>query len=107
LPPAGPGEVSVNTSWRPSYFRGLLHLRTGDGVKAAAEFQHIIDHPIIASPTPLHTLAYVLQARAYMLAGDRAKAIKSYQDFLALWKDADAEVPILVEAKAEYARVAK
>jgi hypothetical protein len=49
----------------------------------------------------------VQQARAYMLAGDRAKAVKSYQDFLARWKDAEADVPILIEARAEYAGLAK
>lgn len=47
------------------------------------------------------------QARAYVLAGDRAKAVKAYQDFLALWKGADADVPILIEAEAEYARASK
>ena len=55
----------------------------------------------------MHALAYVQQARAYVLAGGRAKTVKGYQDFLALWKDADPDVPILLEAKAEYARVSK
>ena len=107
MPRAVPSELSVTTTWLPSYVRGLVYLRTGDGPSAAAEFQPIIDHPTIAPVTPLHALAYVQQARAYVLAGDRAKAVKGYQDFLALWKDGDPDVPILIEAKAEYARVSK
>jgi tetratricopeptide (TPR) repeat protein/tRNA A-37 threonylcarbamoyl transferase component Bud32 len=107
LPGPIPNELSVTTTWMPSYIRGLVYLRSGDGVRAASEFQHIIDRPMIAPVTPLHPLAYVQQARAYFLAGDRGKAVKAYQDFLALWKDADADVPILSEAKAEYSRATK
>ncbi|HMD37617.1 MAG TPA: serine/threonine-protein kinase [Vicinamibacterales bacterium] len=107
LPPEARFEVSVATTWQLTYFRGLVHLGAGDGEKAAAQFQQIIDQPTFAPATPLHTLARAQQARAYTLTGDRAKAVKAYQDFLELWKDADPDVPILIEAKAEYARVSK
>ena len=107
LPPPRPVETSVSSNWRARYARGLVYLRAGDGAKAVVDFQHILDHPAIAPATPLHVLAFVQQARAFTLAGDHAKAVKAYQDFLALWKDADPDVPILIEAKAEYARLAK
>ena len=85
--------------------RGLIYLQARDGAKAAAEFQRILDHRGAATPSPLYPLAYVQQARAYALSGDQAKARKAYQDFLALWKEADPEIPILREAKVEYSRL--
>ena len=73
--------------------------------EAVEEFQRILDHPGCAPESPLHALAHVQQARAYTLAGESAKARKEYQDFLALWKDADADVPIFKAARAEYERM--
>jgi len=89
----------------PSYIRGLGYLAAGQGPQAAAEFQKIIDHPGVWPLSPVHSLAHLGLARAYSLAGDKAKARVSYQDFLALWKDADSDVPILKQAKAEYAKL--
>jgi hypothetical protein len=79
----------------------------GNGAAAAAHFQRIIDRPHIAATSPLHALARVQQARAHVLTGDTAKAAKAYEDFFAIWKDADADVPLLLEARAEYARLRK
>ena len=108
LPPASPRELSPG-EFRPApeYMRGLAYLHVDDGEKAAAEFQRILDHRGLAPISPLYPLAYVQLARAYTLSGDHVKARKAYQDFLALWKDADPDIPILRDAKAEYARLSK
>jgi len=84
------------------YVRGLAYLRLGHGPEAAAEFQKILDHKGDYWGT-LYSLAYVGLARAAVLSGDTAKAKEAYQDFLALWKDADSDLPILAEARKEYA----
>jgi len=84
------------------YLRGLAHLRMKHGPEAAVEFQKILDHRG-AYWSAFYPLAYVGLARAAVLAGDTAKAKKAYQDFLALWKDADPDVPTLAEARKEYA----
>lgn len=76
-----------------------------DTANAAAEFQRFLDHGGAATPSPLYPLGYVQQARAYALSGDQTKARKAYQDFLAAWKEADPDIPILREAKAGYARL--
>ena len=107
LPPDPAQERSRNTNWRATYLRGLMFLRAGKGAAAAAEFQRIIDRPELAPWSPFHTLAYVQQARAYVSSGDTAKATTAYNQFFAAWKNADAEVPILLEAKAEYAKLRK
>jgi hypothetical protein len=75
------------------------------GASAAAEFQKILDHPGIVVNEPIGALAHLGLGRAYALSGDKAKAAAAYQDFLALWKDADPDIPILKEAKAEYAKL--
>ena len=84
-----------------------MFLRAGKGAAAVTEFQRIIDRPEFSPAIPFHTLAYVQQARAYVLGGDTAKATKAYDQFFAAWKNADADVPILLEAKAEYAKLRK
>jgi len=89
----------------PVYVRGQAYLRAGNGRAAAEEFQKIIDHRGIVLNLPLGALAHVGLARAYAIAGDTAKSKAAYQDFFALWKDADPDIPILKEAKAEYARL--
>jgi predicted Zn-dependent protease len=86
------------------YLRGLAYLRARKGAEAAAEFQKILDHKG-ANWGPYYPLSYVGLARAAALTGDSARARKAYQDFLALWKDADPDVPILKEAKEEYAKL--
>jgi len=75
------------------------------GSSAAAEFQKILDHPGVVQNEPIAALARLGLARAYVLSGDSAKAKSAYQDFFGLWKDADSDVPILKQAKAEYAKL--
>jgi tetratricopeptide (TPR) repeat protein len=101
------GARSYDFAWDFTlpYVRGLAYLAAGQGPQAAAEFQKIIDHPGVAPLSPVHSLAHLGLARAYSLAGDKTKARIAYQDFLALWKDADSDVPILKQANAEYARL--
>jgi eukaryotic-like serine/threonine-protein kinase len=89
----------------PAYLRGLAYLKARQGTEAAAEFQKILDHPGITVGEPMSALAHLGLARAYGLADDKDKSRKAYQDFLALWKDADPDIPILKEAKAEYAKL--
>jgi tetratricopeptide (TPR) repeat protein len=95
----GPAMIAV-------YIRGIAYLAAHQGAQAAAEFQKILDYPTIAfegSPT----LAHLGLGRAYVLQGDKTKARKEYQDFLAFWKDADPDIPILKQAKAEYSDLQK
>jgi len=89
----------------PVYVRGQAYLGTGQGKEAAKEFQKLLDHRSIVLNSPLGALAYLGLARAYALQSEKAKAHGAYQDFLALWKDADPDIPILKEAKAEYAKL--
>ncbi len=89
----------------PQYVRGLAYLKLNQAPAAAAEFQKILDHRGEASLSVLWPLAHLGLSRAAMLQGDTAKARKSYQDFLALWKDADADLPVLIEAKKEYEKL--
>ena len=87
------------------YVRGKAYLAAHEGSKAAGEFQKIIDHRVLAL-NPIGALAQHGLARAYGLQSDTSKAKAAYQDFLALWKGADQDIPVLKEAKAEYAGVA-
>jgi tetratricopeptide (TPR) repeat protein len=89
----------------PVYVRGQAYLAAHNGSAAAGEFQKIIDHRGIVLNFPLGALAHLQLARAYALSGNTAKAKTAYQDFLVLWKDADPDIPILKEAKAEYAKL--
>jgi serine/threonine protein kinase/tetratricopeptide (TPR) repeat protein len=89
----------------PVYLRGDAYLMLHDGNRAATEFQKFIDHRGLVRNFPWGALARLGLARAYALQGDTAKARAAYQDFLTLWKDADPDVPILKEAKAEYAKL--
>ena len=89
----------------PVYVRGEAYLAAHNGSKAAAEFQKILDHRGIVLNEPSAALVHLQLGRAYVLQGDTAKARAAYQDFLTLWKDADPDIPILQQAKAEYARL--
>jgi eukaryotic-like serine/threonine-protein kinase len=89
----------------PAYIRGLAYLAQKNGPAAAAEFQKFLDHSGAVLNFPLASLAHLQLARAYVISGDTAKAKTAYQDFLTLWKDADPDVPILKQAKAEYAKL--
>jgi tetratricopeptide (TPR) repeat protein len=87
----------------PVYIRGQAYLAARKASEAAAEFQKIVDHNGIVWNCWTGALAHLELARAYALSGDTIKAQAAYRDFLGLWKDADADVPILREAKAEFA----
>jgi len=85
-----------------NYLRGLAYLQQKSGNEAAAEFQRIIDHPAIEAWSTVHPLARLGLARAAAMSGDAARSRKAYQDLFALWKNADADLPVLLEAKKEY-----
>ena len=87
------------------YVRGEAYLKARNGKQAAAEFQNIIDHRAVVTNDVLGALAHLQLGRAYAVYGDTAKSKAAYQDFLTLWKDADPEIPILKQAKAEYAKL--
>src|SRR5207244_5647541 len=105
LQPAGQYELGPAYFFLPIYVRGLVYLHARKGQQAAAEFQRILNYRALGEIVPAYALSYVGLARAYALTGDSAKSRKAYQDFFALWKDADPDVPILKEAKAEYAKL--
>ena len=94
----GRGMVSV-------YERGQAYLLLHRGSEAAAEFQKLLDHPGVTMNNVLGALAHLQLGRAYAIAGDASKARAAYQDFFALWKDADPDIPIQKQAKAEYAKL--
>jgi len=98
-------ETQATVSLCPIYIRGEAYLMLHDGNSAAAEFQKFIDHRGIVVNFPWGALARLGMGRAYALQGDTAKAKAAYQDFLTLWKDADPDLPVLVAAKAEYAKL--
>jgi eukaryotic-like serine/threonine-protein kinase len=89
----------------PVYLRGQAYLLAHEGKQAVAEFQRLIDHRGIVLNFPLGALAHVGLGRAYALQGDTGKARAAYQDFLNLWKDADPDIPILQQARAESAKL--
>jgi eukaryotic-like serine/threonine-protein kinase len=89
----------------PAYVRGIAYLQADDGGSAAAEFQKVVDHPAIVGRFVTGALAHLQLGRAQAMMGDKVAARKSYQDFLALWKDADSDIPVYKQAKAEYARL--
>jgi tetratricopeptide (TPR) repeat protein len=89
----------------PAYIRGLAYLQMGDGRKAVAEFRKLLDHPGIVGREVIGALSRLQLARAQKMMGDEAAALQSYEDFLALWKDADPDIPIYQQAKVEYARL--
>ncbi len=116
----GPGN---SPRFWPIYIRGQAFLRMHDGAKAAAEFQKILDHRGALAASELYPLAQLNLARAYALQAGyvapgfspassapgaedlKVKARTAYQDFFALWKDADPDIPVLLQAKAEYAKL--
>jgi tetratricopeptide (TPR) repeat protein len=100
----GPPQFQLGTLY-PAYIRGQAYLAAHNGTAAAAEFQKFLDHRGIVINFPLGALAHLGLARAYALSGDTAKAKTAYNDFLTLWKDADPDIPILKQAKAEYAKL--
>ncbi|MEQ1353476.1 MAG: serine/threonine-protein kinase [Candidatus Acidiferrum sp.] len=99
------GQNSFYGTYWLVYVRGLAYLQLRDGAKAGAEFQKILDHQALNAVSPFPALSRLGLAHAYALQGDAAKARTAYQDFFALWKDADPDVPVLVAAKSEYAKL--
>jgi predicted Zn-dependent protease len=89
----------------PAYLRGEAYLMLHDGNRARVEFQKFIDHRGLVANFPWGALARLGLARAYAMQRDTVKAKAAYQDFLTLWKDADPDIPILKEAKVEYAKL--
>jgi predicted Zn-dependent protease len=104
LQTAAPYELGSGGLY-PVFVRGEAHLAVHQGSEAAPEFQKILDHRGIVLNSPIGALAHLGLARAYVLQGDTAKAKSAYQDFFALWKDADPDIPILKQAKAEYEKL--
>ena len=108
LEPARRVELGVGPGAAPAlvpYTRGLAYLSKKDGSNAALEFRKIVDRRYLFANAPAFSLSQLGLARAYALEGDSAKARTAYQDFLAMWKDADPETPVLKEAKVEYAKL--
>jgi serine/threonine protein kinase/DNA-binding winged helix-turn-helix (wHTH) protein/Tfp pilus assembly protein PilF len=91
----------------PAYIRGLAHLKAGHGPQAAAEFQKMLDHPGITLNFVTGGLAHLQLGRAQIQSGSQEAARKSYEDFFALWKDADPGNPTMIQAKAEYEKLGK
>lgn len=101
-----PTFSSLNNSWLyPIYIRGEAYLAAKQGNAAAVEFQKILAHRGLVWNCPTGAYAHLGLARAYALSGDAAKARAAYSDFVTLWKDADKDIPILQQAKAEYAKL--
>ena len=98
-------QFEVGGSLYPAYVRGQAYLALHQGAEAAAEFQKFLDHRGIAVNSPLEALAKLQLGRAYVLAGDKTKARHAYLEFLELWKDADPDIPVLKQAKVEYAKL--
>jgi len=105
LQAATPYELSDSGALYPVYVLGEAYLAAHQGADAAAQFQKILDQGGIVVNDPIGALAHLQLGRAYAVSGDSAKAKTAYQDFLTLWKDADPDIPILKQAKAEYAKL--
>ena len=100
-----PGDDTFWTSLYPVYVRGEAFLAAHQGVQAVAEFQKIVDWRGVVASEPIGALAHVGLARAHALAGDKTKSRTAYDAFFKLWKDADPDIPVLQQAKAEYAQL--
>ena len=101
---AEPGPLQLGTMY-PAYLRGQALLMGGQAKEAASEFQKILDHQGIVLNFPIAAIAHLGLARAHALGGDRTKARAAYDDFFAIWKDANPGIPIFKQAKAEYEKI--
>jgi eukaryotic-like serine/threonine-protein kinase len=101
----GQCNTSFTFSLYPVYLRGQAYLAEKNAAAAATEFRKIVDHSSVVGNEPIGSLAHLGLARTYSLSGDAAKAKISYQDFLAIWKGADPDIPILKQARVEYAKL--
>jgi tetratricopeptide (TPR) repeat protein len=88
-----------------AYVRGEAYLAARRGQEAVAEFQKVLNHRGIVVADPVGSLAHLQLGRAYVVSGDMAKAKLAYQDFLTLWKDADADLPVLKQARSEFEKL--
>jgi len=100
-----PGVLYDSGNFYAVYVRGLSYLSTHQSREASDEFQKILDHRGVVLNDPIGALAHLQLGRAYAISGEKVKARNAYQDFFALWKDADADIPILRRAKAEYEKL--
>jgi hypothetical protein len=89
----------------PTFYRGLAYLSMKSGKEAAVEFRKVVDRKTIFPLNPIHSISRLQLARSLALAGDIAGARSAYQDLFAVWKDADSDLPLLKEARAEYAKL--
>jgi eukaryotic-like serine/threonine-protein kinase len=105
LSPVKRYEGGWSDRYMAAYLRGQSYLVARRGGEAAAEFQRILDHRGVVLDSLVGPLSHVGLARAYAVQGDVERARPAYQDFLTLWKDADADIPILKQAKIEYAKL--
>jgi hypothetical protein len=100
-----PAELLEPNDIGPTFYRGLAYLSLKSDKEAAAEFKRVVDRKNIFPLSPLHSMSRLELARALALSGDTAGARSAYQDLFALWKDADPDLPVLKQAKDEYARL--
>jgi eukaryotic-like serine/threonine-protein kinase len=100
-----PSYYGFSGALYPVYVRGQAYVAAYQGGEAMVEFQKLLDHRSVVINDPMGVLAHLGLARAHVMAGDTPKAKAAYQDFLTLWKDADPDIPILKQAKAEYAKL--
>ena len=109
LEAAAPNELGTGGTFiaylYPAYMRGQAYLRERDGKAAVAEFRKLVDHPGIMINFITGPLAYLQLGRAYAMAGESAQARSAYREFFAIWHGADADIPVLEQAKKEYARL--
>ena len=105
LQSSAPYDLGMSGGLYPVFVRGTAYLAANRGSEAANEFQRILDHPGAVFTAPIGTLAHLGLARAYVLQADTVKAKAAYQHFLALWKDADPDIPVLIAAKNEYSKL--
>jgi serine/threonine protein kinase/tetratricopeptide (TPR) repeat protein len=101
----GTQGAAVIIALYPVWVRAEAYRISGEGSEAAREFQKILDHRGLVQNEPIGALAHLGLARAYALQGETAKARIAYQDFFALWRDADQDIPILIAAKSEYSKL--
>lgn len=102
-----PNQYEHAAGFWPRYLRGQAYLRLKRGTEAATEFQNILDHRGQDPLAPLYPLAHLGLARATALAGDSVASRKAYDAFFTLWKDADARLPLVLDAKEEYQRIGR
>jgi len=105
LEPVKRYEEGWTDSYWAAYVRGLVYLAAGKGEDAGVEFQKVLDHRGVVLNALYGALAQVQLARACAMQSDASKARAAYEAFIALWKDADGDVPLLQQAKAEYAKL--